>query len=83
MTAAAHHKGSGGTVLSSALCDSMGLCQGRVRLGVRKRVMRPWNRLPRAVGMAPSCPSSRNIWKMLSDVGFGFWVVLCGARTWT
>ena len=33
MTAAAHHKGSGGTVLSSALCDSMGLCQvrGQVR----------------------------------------------------
>jgi len=39
--------------------------------------------LPRAVGTALSCCSSRSIWTPLLDVGFGFWVVQCGARSWT
>jgi len=37
-----------------------------------------WNRLLRA----PGCWSLRNIWMMLSDIGFDFWVVLCEARSW-
>ena len=31
--------------------------------------------------MASSCWSSRSIWTTLSDIGFEFWVVLCGARS--
>jgi len=42
-----------------------------------------WNRLPRAVSMALGCQSSRSIWATCSDAGFGFWVVLCGALSWT
>ena len=34
----------------------------------------------RAVGAALSCSSC--IWTMHSDIGFGFWVVLCGDRSW-
>ena len=70
----------------SALCDSnrtggngMGLCQGRVMLGVRKRFWtRGWqahNRLPRAVGTALSWWSSMSVWRMLSDIWSDFWVV--------
>ena len=33
-----------------------------------------WDRLPRAVGMAPAGWSSRSVWTLLSDIGFGFWV---------
>ena len=67
--------------------NGMGLCQGRVMLGVRKRFWtRGWqahNRLPRAVGTALSCWSSRSIWTALSDIGFECWMVLYGARSWT
>ena len=38
---------------------------------------------PGPVVMAPSCWSSRNIWTVLSDIGFDFRVVLRGARSWT
>ena len=31
-----------------------------------------WNRLSRAVVVAPSCQSSRSIWTVLSDIGFEF-----------
>jgi len=30
----------------------------------------------------PKCRSSRGTGTPLSDTGFGFWVVLCGARSW-
>lgn len=30
--------------------------------------------------MAPSCLSSGSIWRLLSEIGFEFWMVLCGAR---
>jgi len=33
--------------------------------------------------MAPICESSKRVWKMLSDRGFEFWVVLCGTWGWT
>ena len=26
---------------------------------------------------------SKSVWTTLSDVGFEFWVVLCGVRNWT
>jgi len=35
------------------------------------------------VGTALSCWSSRSVWATLSDIGFGLWVVLCGAWSWT
>jgi len=42
---------------------------GKGQLGARDRVCTrgwwAWNRLPRAVGMAPS--ASRNVWTVLSD----------------
>lgn len=67
--------------LISALCDSgrtgeTGIEQylGRVRLGVRERLLTTgwwaWNRPPGAVITAPSCWSSRGIWSSLSDTGF-------------
>lgn len=51
----------------------MELCQGRIRLGVRKTLFPGgmfghWNRLCRAVVTAQSFWSSRNISTMLSDV---------------
>ena len=56
-------------------------------LGVRERLCPrgrwAWNILPRAAGMALSCQRSQNIWTTLSDVGFGFWMDLHGARSWT
>jgi len=64
-----------------------GMAQSCVRegqVGVRGRFcirgQWAWNRPPMAVNMALSCQSSRNLLTILSDVGFGFWVVLCGAR---
>ena len=65
----------------------MELCQGRGSWvsgeGSAPEGGQAWNRLPRTVVMAPSCQSSRSVWTTLSDVGFGFWVVLCGAGGWT
>ena len=82
--------GSRGAALSSALCDSnrargnsMELCQGRAAGGEGKGLRQ------RAVGMeqpaqgsghGPKCWSSRSIGTLLSDTGFGFWVLLCGVR---
>lgn len=39
-----------------------------------------WNRLPRVLLTASSCRSSRRVWTPLSEMGFGFWVGLCGGR---
>jgi len=65
----------------------MELHQGRVKLGIRKRFFTrgrwAWIWMPRAVVTAPSCWSSRSVWRMPSDIGFEFWVVLCGAGSWT
>lgn len=61
---------------------------GEGQVGLRKRFFtrgqRAWNRLPRAIITAPSCQRSVSDQTTLSDVGFRFWVVLCGARgsTW-
>ena len=82
MVAAASQEGSRGSALSSALCDSdraqdngMEL-SGEGQLGIRGRFCIrgewAWNRLPRAVGTALSCRSSRRIWTVLSEVGFDF-----------
>jgi len=63
------------------------LSHGRIRLGVRKRFFTrewwAWNRLSRAVVMVPSCWSLGCIQTTLSDIRFVFWVVLCGAGSWT
>ena len=60
---------------------------GRSGLGIRKsfftRGRWAWNRLPRAAVIALSCQNSRSVWITLSDIGFEFWVVLCGAKIWT
>jgi len=65
----------------------MELRQGRVRLRNRIRFCtRGWwarKRLPRAVITALNCWCSRSVWTVFSDIGLGFWVVLCGARNWT
>jgi len=48
--------------------------------------------LQRAVGMeqnaqgyghSPEYWSSMSVWAVFSDIGSDFWVVLCGARSWT
>jgi len=75
------------TIIVSSLGDGTKLIKFRFRLNIRKRFFTRgrWarNRLPRALGTAPSCQSSRSIGKMLSDMEFDFWVVVCGARSWT
>ena len=52
---------------------------GERQLGVRDRIctreQRAWDSLPRAV-----LELKEFIWTTLSDVGFEFWVGLCGAR---
>lgn len=37
----------------------------------------------RAGIMAPGCCSSGGVWSPLSGIAFEFWVVACGARSWT
>lgn len=34
-------------------------------------------------GHGPESQSSGSVWTLLSDIGFEFWVVLCGAKSWT
>ena len=92
MAAAAPHR-ERRAALSSALCDSYRAegtawsCDRGGQLGVRERVCTrgrwAWNSLPRAVGTAPNCWSLGSVWTVLSDIGFGFWVVLCGIGSWT
>jgi len=43
---------------------------------------RALHRLPRAVGTAPSCHSSRCVWTTISDIGFEFWGVFV-EPSWT
>ena len=50
---------------------------------LHQRMIRHWKRLGRAVVTAPSCQSSRSVWTRLPDLWPDFWVVLCGARSWT
>lgn len=88
---AAHREWRGSTVLCSLMtaagpegtawsCVSVsGWYQEKV---LHQMVVRPWKRLPRAVLRAPSCQSSRNIWTVLSDIGFESWVVLWGVGSW-
>jgi len=67
--------------MSSVLCDterdggnSMEL-SGEGQLGVRERVCTrgqwAWNRLPRALIIAPNCQSSRRIWITPPESTFG------------
>ena len=49
---------------------------------LHQKVVRPWNRHPSAVVIAPSWQSSRSIWTTLWHIS-DFGVVLCGARSWT
>ena len=75
-------------------CDSnrawgngMELCQGRDSWGLGRGSMPQravgTEQLPRAVVAAPSCWTSRSTWTALSALWSNFWVVLCGARSWT
>ena len=94
LTAAAAPRSEWRAALSSALCDSyrargngMELCMERGG-GVRERsftekVVRHWNRLPRAVVMAPRLLELNKCLTTLSDIWSDFWVVLCGVRSWT
>lgn len=64
------------------LNDSIKLWQGRLRLDVMnrffiERVVGHWTRLLREPAGVPS------VWTMFSDIWFAFWVILCGARSWT
>ena len=59
----------------------------KVQVGYQEKVLHqrmngPWNRLPRAVVMAPSYQSSSTVWTLLSYTRSDFYVVLCGARSW-
>jgi len=55
--------------------NGLKLCQGRFRLGIRKnffpeRAVRPWTRLPRAVGESPSLEGFKNrVDVALGDMG--------------
>lgn len=57
--------------------NGINLCQGKVRLDMRKRfftegVFSPWNRLPGKWSQYQTCQSSRSIWKMLLVTWFNF-----------
>lgn len=64
---------------------------GRFRLGTGKRffpeeVVGQWKRHCKEMVMALSLPEFENalrVWTMLSDIGFKYWVILCGIpRSW-
>lgn len=46
-------------------------------------VVGPWNGLPRAMVTLSSCWHSRSVGTMPVNIGFEFWVDLCGDRSWT
>lgn len=49
-----------------------------------EKVVGQWNRHAREMVMALSLPEFKNalrVWTMLSDIGFKYWVILCGARS--
>jgi len=48
-----------------------------------EKVLRHWSRLSRAVVTVLSLQELRSVWTMLSRKGFGFFLVLSGARSWT
>lgn len=54
-------------------------CNGENQAGFRKRFCTrgqwAWNRLSRTVGMALSCWSSRSVWTLFLDIGFGCFCV--------
>lgn len=43
-----------------------------------QRMVKSWNRLPRAVDTAPCCWSSRSVCIILSEIGSDFLMVICG-----
>jgi len=76
-------RGSRGAAPSSAFCDSnraqgkgMELCQGRVKLGVRKRLF------PESRGSGHGTKPA-GVGTTLSDKGFEFWVIQHRSRSWT
>ena len=88
------HKGSRGAVVNSAFwwqwqvpMKRHGAASGEGQVGFRKRFFTTgwwaWNRLPRELDMAPSWWSSRSVWTTPTEMWFGFWVALCGPRSWT
>lgn len=67
--------------------EQHGAVSGEDQAGCRRRffirrVIRHWNRLPGTVVTALSCQTSRSTWTVVSDMGFGFWV-LSEAGSWT
>ena len=90
MVAAAPHREQRGSVELCSVCQQQGprerhgAVSGEGQLGVRDRGCTRgqwvWNGMHRAVGMAPVLELKETV---LSDTGFGCWVVPCGGRGWT
>jgi len=61
-------------------CDRGGAAGGEGK-GLHQRAG-DMERAAQGCGHGPQCRSSWSIWILLSDIGFGFWVMLHRARSW-
>ena len=66
-----------------AIIPISGEAQGGYQEKVQHQRAVGMERAAQGSGHGPKCWSSRNVWTVLSDIGFEFWVPLCGAGSWS